>query len=254
MTLGHRVAVLNDGRCSSAGRRASCTTGRRTRFVAGFIGSPAMNLCHVRVRRTARSRSAASRVDGKPRRRAERRSDARARPAPGVARGRRRTASAARSRSSRSSAPTRSSSASREIGGEETKLVARAEARHAPARGERVSLRRGPDEAHLFDAGDRRAARCLRRFSRRSASSPRRSGGSSTRAPRWKRLSTRSPSAACRRWRLSDAACVLLVRAAYGRGRGRPCQDLDLPLPRLPAAHRERVRDAGALAPGAGAD
>jgi hypothetical protein len=44
------------------------------------------------------------------------------------------------------------------------------------------------------------------------------------------------------------------VRAALGRGRGRPGQDLDLPLPRLPAAHRERVRDAGTLAPRAGAD
>jgi multiple sugar transport system ATP-binding protein len=44
-----------------------------------------------------------------------------------------------------------------EIGGETTKLVARVEARRAPARGERVVLRPQPAEAHLFDpeSGDR---------------------------------------------------------------------------------------------------
>ena len=54
--------------------------------------------------------------------------------------------------------------------------------------------------------------------------------------------------------RHGDAARVLLVRAAHGRGRGRPRQGLDLPLPRLPAAYRERVRDAGTLGSRAGAD
>jgi multiple sugar transport system ATP-binding protein len=38
-----------------------------------------------------------------------------------------------------------------ELGGVRTKLVARAEARRAPARGERVALRPIADEAHLFD-------------------------------------------------------------------------------------------------------
>ena len=38
------------------------------------------------------------------------------------------------------------------LGGTETRLVARSEARLAPARGERVSLRVRRDEAHLFDA------------------------------------------------------------------------------------------------------
>ena len=38
-----------------------------------------------------------------------------------------------------------------EVGGEETKLVARGDARNAPARGERVSLRPRAGEAHLFD-------------------------------------------------------------------------------------------------------
>jgi len=35
----------------------------------------------------------------------------------------------------------------------EARLVARTEARHAPERGERVSLRPRMEEAHLFDAG-----------------------------------------------------------------------------------------------------
>jgi multiple sugar transport system ATP-binding protein len=40
---------------------------------------------------------------------------------------------------------------SAELGGEETRLVARASAKRAPARGERVMLRPLADEAHLFD-------------------------------------------------------------------------------------------------------
>jgi hypothetical protein len=39
-----------------------------------------------------------------------------------------------------------------EVGDEPTRLVARTEARGVPARGEAVTLRVRPDEAHLFDA------------------------------------------------------------------------------------------------------
>jgi multiple sugar transport system ATP-binding protein len=38
-----------------------------------------------------------------------------------------------------------------DVAGEATKLVARTESRHAPERGERVTLRGRPDEAHVFD-------------------------------------------------------------------------------------------------------
>jgi multiple sugar transport system ATP-binding protein len=38
-----------------------------------------------------------------------------------------------------------------EVAGETTKLVARVDSRHVPARGERVALRPRGDEAHLFD-------------------------------------------------------------------------------------------------------
>jgi multiple sugar transport system ATP-binding protein len=41
---------------------------------------------------------------------------------------------------------------SAEVCGTPTKLVARVDARHRPSRGERISLRPRPDEAHLFDA------------------------------------------------------------------------------------------------------
>ena len=54
--------------------------------------------------------------------------------------------------------------------------------------------------------------------------------------------------------RHGDTGRVLLVRATHGRGRGRPCQGLDLPLPRRPATNGECVRNAGTLAPRARAD
>jgi multiple sugar transport system ATP-binding protein len=38
------------------------------------------------------------------------------------------------------------------IGGKETRLVARTDAKGAPAQGERITLRVRGDEAHLFDA------------------------------------------------------------------------------------------------------
>jgi multiple sugar transport system ATP-binding protein len=43
------------------------------------------------------------------------------------------------------------------LDGEERRLIARASARRAPERGERVALRPVPEEAHLFDpaSGDR---------------------------------------------------------------------------------------------------
>jgi multiple sugar transport system ATP-binding protein len=45
MTMGERVAVLRDGRLQQCGRPRELYDRPRNRFVAGFIGSPAMNLC-----------------------------------------------------------------------------------------------------------------------------------------------------------------------------------------------------------------
>jgi multiple sugar transport system ATP-binding protein len=39
-----------------------------------------------------------------------------------------------------------------ELGGTETKLVARVDARQVPARGERVTLRPAAEDVHVFDA------------------------------------------------------------------------------------------------------
>ena len=43
MTLGDRVVVMKDGWSSRWASRSSCTRSPANRFVAGFIGSPAMN-------------------------------------------------------------------------------------------------------------------------------------------------------------------------------------------------------------------
>jgi multiple sugar transport system ATP-binding protein len=45
MTMGERVAVLRDGRLQQCGTPRELYDRPRNRFVAGFIGSPAMNLC-----------------------------------------------------------------------------------------------------------------------------------------------------------------------------------------------------------------
>ena len=47
MTLGHRVAVLRDGRLQQCGAPRELYDRPTNTFVAGFIGSPAMNLCDV---------------------------------------------------------------------------------------------------------------------------------------------------------------------------------------------------------------
>jgi multiple sugar transport system ATP-binding protein len=47
MTLGHRVAVLHDGRLQQVGPPRELYERPVNMFVAGFIGSPAMNLCPV---------------------------------------------------------------------------------------------------------------------------------------------------------------------------------------------------------------
>src|SRR5437763_494415 len=47
MTLGHRVAVLDYGRLQQVGEPRELYDRPANQFVAGFIGSPAMNLCAV---------------------------------------------------------------------------------------------------------------------------------------------------------------------------------------------------------------
>ena len=62
MTLGHRVAVLRDARLQQCDTPRALFDRPANTFVAGFVGSPAMNLCTLPVATAAASRSAA-RVD-----------------------------------------------------------------------------------------------------------------------------------------------------------------------------------------------
>ena len=148
MTLGHRVAALKDGRLQQCDTpRALYDTPANT-FVAGFIGSPAMNLCTVQLS------EGAARFGGVPV------------PVPG-ANGRSEIVLGLRPESLELAAVGLQAEVEvveelgadafafcvAELGGERTKLVARVEARGAPARGERVALRPRAAEAHLFDSG-----------------------------------------------------------------------------------------------------
>jgi multiple sugar transport system ATP-binding protein len=147
MTMGHRVAVLCDGRLQQ------CDTPRRlydhpvNLFVAGFIGSPAMNLCTLPV------------VDG----RAELGGSELAVPA-GV-NGSREVVVGLRPESlelADEGLPGRVvvveelgadayAFCMAELPGGETRLVARTDGRHPPPSGARVALRPRFEEAHLFD-------------------------------------------------------------------------------------------------------
>ena len=49
MTLGDRVVVMRDGRVQQVGDPMELYSNPANRFVAGFIGSPAMNFANVRI-------------------------------------------------------------------------------------------------------------------------------------------------------------------------------------------------------------
>ncbi len=148
MTLGHRVAVLHEGKLQQCGPPRALYERPTNIFVAGFIGSPAMNLCTVPLGNGAVS---FGKVDV---------------PVPsGVIPNGNTIVLGVRPESLEVAAegiPARVDVVedvgadafvfcSAEVGGESTRLVARAEARHAPQQGDRVSLRPRAEEAHLFD-------------------------------------------------------------------------------------------------------
>ena len=92
MTLGHRVAVLRDGKLQQCGPPRELYDRPTNTFVAGFIGSPTMNLCPVQLGTNGAIALGATKVaidDALAGRRAlERARRPRSRPAPGIARGR----------------------------------------------------------------------------------------------------------------------------------------------------------------------
>jgi multiple sugar transport system ATP-binding protein len=148
MTLGHRVAVLRDGRLQQ------CDTPRRLYdhpanvFVGGFIGSPAMNLCTLPV------------LDGRTQ------LAGRELALPAGLNGAREVVVGLRPESlelADDGLPGRVEVVEElgadayafcvaQLGDDEVRLVARADGRHPPASGDRVALSPRIDEAHLFDA------------------------------------------------------------------------------------------------------
>jgi multiple sugar transport system ATP-binding protein len=150
MTLGHRVAVLHEGHLQQVGPPRQLYERPANVFVAGFIGSPAMNLCTVPLSNGTASFGG---VDV---------------PLPtGVAgNGRSTLVIGMRPESLDVAAdgiPAKVDVVedvgadafvfcSTELAGETIKLVARTEVRKAPKQGERVTLRPRPGEAHLFDS------------------------------------------------------------------------------------------------------
>jgi multiple sugar transport system ATP-binding protein len=149
MTLGHRVAVLADGKLQQCDTPKALYARPANVFVAGFIGSPAMNLCPApagangsvsfggvafRIPVDAgsgrplvlglRPESLELATDGLP----------------------------ARVDAVEELGADAYLFCTAELEAESVRLVARVDARKVPDRGDRVALRPLPDEAHMFDA------------------------------------------------------------------------------------------------------
>ena len=154
MTLGHRVAVLKDGLLQQCDAPRVLYEQPANTFVAGFIGSPSMNLLTVplegngsvslggvavpipeAVRSKAASGGWTELVIGVRPESLELAPD-------GIA---------AEVQVVEEVGADAFVFCAAVVGGSETRLVARTGARLAPARGERVTLRPVADEAHLFD-------------------------------------------------------------------------------------------------------
>jgi len=150
MTLGDRVAVLGDGRLQQCDTPRVLYDQPTNTFVAGFIGSPAMNLClcqlgtngavslggvDVHLPLGARDRLGDDVVVGLRPESLEVAPD-------GIA---------ASVEVVEEIGVDAYVFAVAELGGEETQLVARVESKLAPERGARIALRPRPGEAHLFD-------------------------------------------------------------------------------------------------------
>jgi multiple sugar transport system ATP-binding protein len=147
MTLGHRVAALKDGFLQQCDTPRAMYDRPVNTFVAGFIGSPAMNLCEVPVENGAISFGAVSV------------------PVPRAANGHAGVVLGLRPEALElvpDGLPAEVEIVEEfgadafafcvaDVCGRRTKLVARVDARRAPSRGDRVSLRPNPAEAHCFD-------------------------------------------------------------------------------------------------------
>ena len=149
MTLGHRVAVLGGGKLQQCAAPRELYARPVNTFVAGFIGSPAMNLCVIPV-----GANGSVSFGGVPI----------ALPAEAAGGGWPSVVVGLRPESLELAAEGVPATVqvveeigadayvfcTAEVGGFETKLVARSDARRVPGQGERVHLRPQAGEAHLF--------------------------------------------------------------------------------------------------------
>jgi multiple sugar transport system ATP-binding protein len=148
MTLGHRVAVMRDGRLQQCDAPRVLYERPVNLFVGGFIGSPSMNFHRAGVGANGAVSFGGTSVE-----------------LPAGARGRD-VVLGFRPESlelATEGVPAQVEVVEElgadafvfcttELGGETTKLVARADARRVPTRGERVMLRPATAEVHVFDA------------------------------------------------------------------------------------------------------
>ena len=152
MTLGHRVAVLDHGRLQQVGAPRELYERPTNRFVAGFIGSPSMNLCELSLDSGGAVSMGPERVqvrgalDGRSQVVIGLRPEALELGAEGI------PAEVEVVEEFGADAYVFCTAQVHDGAGGRTRLVARTEAKAAPARGERVALRVRPGEAHVFDA------------------------------------------------------------------------------------------------------
>ena len=147
MTLGHRVAVMKEARLQQCDAPRVLYERPANTFVAGFIGSPSMNLCRVPCTNGSGSVSLGGVTV----------------PVPAGASGSVVVGFRPESLDVASDGIPATVEVVEELGADAfvfcvaeladgtAKLVARTETRKAPARGERVTLRPRADEAHVFD-------------------------------------------------------------------------------------------------------
>jgi len=154
MTLGHRVAVLRDGLLQQCAPPRELYDHPANTFVAGFIGSPAMNLLSVPLGSNGSLAIGGVQVQIPEAARSAASSAGWSELVVGVRPEALELASAgipAEVQVVEEIGADAFVFCTAEVGGVETKLVARAGARRAPAPGERVSLRPAAEETHLFD-------------------------------------------------------------------------------------------------------
>jgi multiple sugar transport system ATP-binding protein len=155
MTLGHRVAVLRTGQLQQCGVPRELYDRPVNTFVAGFIGSPAMNLCDVRLGSNGSIELGDAKVVVDEALRSAARSNGRSNLVLGLR--------PEALELGQEGVPAQVEVVEElgadayvfcvaELGNESVKLVARTDARTVPERGDRVALSPRPNEAHLFDS------------------------------------------------------------------------------------------------------